>query len=115
MLWQYDKLFSFDRAEKEIVGNIEKFFDLMEETSRKFGVKLFVIDNLMSILEENADSLFSDQANFIQRCKDFAVRNHVHIVLLAHPIYQGQTIYQTRQIILLQLREIGVRIENLMQ
>ncbi|MDQ4682060.1 hypothetical protein, partial [Stenotrophomonas maltophilia group sp. RNC7] len=39
----------------------------------------------MSILEENADSLFSDQANFVQRCKDFAIDNWVHVVLLAHP------------------------------
>ena len=57
----------------------------MDLAAKKYGVKLFVIDNLMSRLEENADSLNSDQANFVQRCKDFAIRNKVHVVLLAHP------------------------------
>ena len=57
----------------------------MEVAAKRYEVKLFVIDNLMSILEENADSLFSDQANFVQKCKNFAINNKVHVVLLAHP------------------------------
>jgi twinkle protein len=46
---------------------------------------LFIIDNLMAVLEENADSLYSDQANFVQKCKDFAIKQNCHVVLLAHP------------------------------
>ena len=83
--WHHDTLYLFDRSEKKVLGQLDSFFSVMELAAKRFGCKLFVIDNLMSILEENADSLYSDQANFIQRCKDFAVKNWVHVVLLAHP------------------------------
>ena len=39
----------------------------------------------MSRLEENAESLNSDQANFVQRCKFFVTNTKTHIVLVAHP------------------------------
>lgn len=83
--WHKGKLFLYDRKETEVTGNLNKFFEVMELAAKRYGVKLFVIDNLMTILEENADSLYSDQANFVQRCKEFAIDNNVHIVLLAHP------------------------------
>lgn len=83
--WHKGRLFLYDRNEREITGNLDKFFEVMELAAKRYEVKLFVIDNLMSILEENADSLFSDQANFVQKCKNFAINNKVHIVLLAHP------------------------------
>ena len=83
--WHKDKLFIFDRECDKTANDLGKFFDIMDLAAKKYGVKLFVIDNLMSRLEENADSLNSDQANFVQRCKDFAIRNKVHVVLLAHP------------------------------
>lgn len=83
--WHKGKLFLYDRSEIEILGDINKFFSTMEIAAKRYGVKLFVIDNLMAILEENADSLYSDQANFVQRCKNFAVNSNVHVVLLTHP------------------------------
>lgn len=83
--WHKGKLYLYDRNEEEITGDLDKFFQIMEIAAKKFDVRLFVIDNLMAILEENADSLFSDQANFVQRCKNFAIANKTHVVLLAHP------------------------------
>lgn len=83
--WHKDKFYLYDRSAKEVIGNLDKFFETMELAVKRFGCKLIIIDNLMTILEENADSLYSDQANFVQRCKYFAISNWVHIVLLAHP------------------------------
>lgn len=83
--WHQGKLFLFDRKVERVAKDTEKFFDLMTLAAHRYGVKLFIIDNLMSKLEENADSLYSDQANFVQRCKEFAIINKVHIVVLAHP------------------------------
>lgn len=83
--WHKDRLFIYDRNEEEITGNLNKFFEVMEVAAKRYGVKLFVIDNLMAILEENADSLLSDQANFVQRCKNFTINTKTHIVLLTHP------------------------------
>lgn len=83
--WHRNRLYLYDRSAREVAGKLDKFFEVMRLAASRYGCKLFVIDNLMSILEENADSLYSDQANFIQRCKDFAIQYWVHIVLLTHP------------------------------
>lgn len=83
--WHEGTLYLFDQREEEIDKDTDKFFDLMKLAAKRYGVKLFIIDNLMSKLEENADSLYSDQANFVQRCKNFARNYKVHVVLVAHP------------------------------
>jgi len=83
--WHQNKFYLFDRSSDKVSKNMEDFFRIMGIAADRYGVKLFVIDNLMSKLEENADSLYSDQANFVQQCKNFAISNKVHIVLLAHP------------------------------
>ena len=83
--WHEGLFYLFDRKEENVANDLDKFFELMELAARKYGVKLFIIDNLMSKLEEKADSLNSDQANFVQRCKFFAINNKVHIVLVCHP------------------------------
>lgn len=83
--WHEDKFYLFDRNCDKVSKSLDGFFKVMDIAAKRYGVKLFVIDNLMSKLEENADSLNSDQANFVQECKNFAIRNKVHVVLLAHP------------------------------
>lgn len=65
--------------------NDDDFFGTLDLLARRYGVKLFIIDNLMTVMEENADSIYSDQANFTQKCKDFAVRHNCHVILVAHP------------------------------
>ena len=83
--WHEGKLFLFDRKVDKYKKDTEKFFELMDLAARRYGIKLFIIDNLMSKLEENADTLYSEQSNFVQKCKEFAVLNKVHVVLLTHP------------------------------
>ena len=83
--WHKDSLYLFDNTADKILQNMDKFFEVMEITAKKYGVKLFIIDNLMSILFEDAKSLLSDQANFVQRCKNFATNLNVHVVIIAHP------------------------------
>jgi len=84
-IWHNETLYLFDRESGEVASDINKFFELMELATKRYGVKLFIIDNLMSKLEEKADSLNSDQANFVQKCKDFVIKNKCHLVLLVHP------------------------------
>lgn len=90
--WHRDTFYLFDSSEYEILKDMSKFFDVMGIAATRYGVKLFVIDNLMSALEENAESLNSDQANFVQYCKNFAIKFNVHVVLLAHPNKEKQEI-----------------------
>jgi twinkle protein len=83
--WHKETFYLFDRNVETVSKNLENFFALMDIAAKRYNCKLFVIDNLMSKLEENADSLFSDQANFVQRCKEFAINNNCHVVILVHP------------------------------
>jgi len=83
--WHQDKFYLFDRSSDKVSKKMDDFFKIMGIAADRYGVKLFVIDNLMSKLEEVADELYSAQANFIQSCKNFAISNNVHVVLLAHP------------------------------
>ena len=52
----------------------------------KVGVKVFVLDNLFSL---NIDLLEGDKNNkqkeLILQIKDFAKKNNVHVILVAHP------------------------------
>jgi twinkle protein len=57
----------------------------MKTLAKRHGVKLFIIDNLQAVLHEDATSLYSDQANFVQDCADFAASHNVHVILVAHP------------------------------
>ncbi|HSN66723.1 MAG TPA: DnaB-like helicase C-terminal domain-containing protein [Fusibacter sp.] len=82
--WHKDTFYLYNRNTKRTIREMDRLFTTMESCA-KTGVLLFIIDNIMTALEENADSLYSDQANFVQRCKDFVIKNKVHIVLLAHP------------------------------
>ena len=80
--WMEGKFFLFNNE----YGNTwdEIFADMMELL--KFGVKVFTLDNLMSM---DIDLLEGDknnkQKNLILQLKDFAKTNHVHIIIVAHP------------------------------
>ena len=82
--WHKGKFFMFDLS-AEKANNLKFLLDRMQLCAQRYGVRLFCIDNLMSALHENADSLNSDQSNFIQDLKNFATNNDVHVVLVVHP------------------------------
>lgn len=83
--WAKDTLYVVDRKERDITKDSETLFATMKILATKFGVRLFVIDNLQSVLEENAASLYSDQSNFVENCRKFAILYKVHVILVAHP------------------------------
>jgi len=82
--WHSGKFFMFDLSSQN-ASDKDFLFERMKLCVQKYGVRLLVIDNLMSSIYENASSLYSDQANFVQDCKIFATTNNVHVVLVAHP------------------------------
>lgn len=79
--WHDGKLYIHDNKKG---NNINKILETAKLSVDRYGVKLIVIDNLMSALEEN-DNINHDQSNFMQKCKDFAESKKVHVVVLAHP------------------------------
>jgi hypothetical protein len=58
----------------------------MTETVRKYGVKLLVVDNLMTIdMDANADNELLKQTDVINKLIRFAIKFQVAVVLVAHP------------------------------
>lgn len=59
------------------------FFQTMEIASRRYGCKLFVIDNLMAFTGGETD-YFNSQGDFAESCKMFAEKWNVHVILVCH-------------------------------
>ena len=63
----------------------------MEEMARKFGTKVFLIDNLMMIdLECDEESRLQAEKDFIKNLINFAKRFNVLVFLVAHPRKTGE-------------------------
>lgn len=63
----------------------------MEEVRRIYEVKIFVLDNFMQIDIQN-ENVFQEQAKIMEKIRQFAVNNEVHIHLVVHPrkVEKGQ-------------------------
>lgn len=83
--WHKDKLHMFMKGESSL-KTTDELFSMVSRKIKTGKYNLIVIDNLMSILsirtEKNKNE---DQADFIQRCCDFAKMSHCHIVVVLHP------------------------------
>ena len=80
--WLDGKFFLYNN---EYGSTWEQIFHDMEELL-KVGVKIFILDNLFSL---DIDLLEGDKNNkqkqLILQIKDFAKKNEVHVILVAHP------------------------------
>jgi len=64
----------------------DKILESMEASARKYGTKLFVLDNLTSInLNANDKNKYDKQAEFINDLIKFAVKFNVVVLLVVHP------------------------------
>lgn len=109
------KLFIYRDDEPNDVDSVLKS---AEECVRKFGCKLIVLDNLMMIDLNCAESdKNTAQTNFINSLIKFAAKFNVAVVLIAHPRKTQDTnsdiemydISGTSNIINLAMRSIGLR------
>lgn len=57
----------------------------MEDVVRKEGVKLLVLDNMMTIDFDDDSEEFNEQARVMNTMRDFAKKYHVAIILVCHP------------------------------
>lgn len=67
-------------------NKLDDVIDSMTDVVRKFGVKLLVIDNLMTLdLDANEDNLLQRQTDAINRLIQFSMKYDVAVILVAHP------------------------------
>ena len=77
------KLFIYKDGHDHKVDSILKS---MEDTTRKYGCKLHIIDNLTSVnLEANEQNKFQKQEEFVTKLIDFAKKYNVAVLLVVHP------------------------------
>jgi twinkle protein len=62
----------------------DSIIKVFEACARRYGCKVFILDNLMSALT-SADEENKAQAKFTARLKAFASKYKVHVIMVAHP------------------------------
>jgi len=80
-----NKLFIIDPTDTEIISDNDVLFKRMSLLATKFGVKLFILDNLQAILTTKFSDLNRDQSYFMERCRQFAKTYNCHVMVVAHP------------------------------
>ena len=80
-----DKLYIIDSTETDIIMDNDVLFKQMGLLATKFGVKLFVLDNLQAILTSKFADINRDQSFFMERCRQFAKTYNCHVIVVAHP------------------------------
>ena len=81
--WYQGKIFIYNNEDDNTAKSI---ISKMEELARKYGIKNFVLDNLMMIdLECNESEMLKKQKEFVLSLKRFARRYNAVVHLIAHP------------------------------
>lgn len=84
--WLDEKFFLYD-IKIAAAHDEDKIMSIFEYAFRRYGCRVFSIDNLMTtnLKRMNEKDYFRAQANFIGRCESFAKANNVHMHIVAHP------------------------------
>ena len=82
--WLKGKLYLFDDSETfddDMQNSVLKVFEMC---ARRYGCKLFLVDNLLSLLPQGDDEI-KMQARLIKKIKAFAKKYKAHVIVCAHP------------------------------
>ncbi len=86
--WYRDKLYIYDNTIiDDDMTELDTLPDVIEDTIKKMGIKMVIIDNLMTALDgcTSNDELYRAQSNFVGRLAKMAKAFDVVIILVAHP------------------------------
>ena len=87
--WYKKRLFAYDDSDLEDDDDeIGSLYEIMEEAIIQKNCEMLLIDNLMTAMEEEADTneaLYRKQSQFIGRLAKMARRFKVIIIVVAHP------------------------------
>lgn len=85
--WYNGRIWMFDDSQGTTATML---LQKMEEMARRFGTKVFLIDNLMMVdLECDSNSLLQAQKEFVKKLVKFAKTFDVLVFLVAHPKKTG--------------------------
>lgn len=87
--WHDGSLYLYDNTTKVEGNRLDHLFKIMELAATRYGCRVFVIDNMMSILETTDNNINSSQNSLMQQANRFAVTYNVHVIIVAHPNKEG--------------------------
>ena len=81
--WYKDMFFLYD----SLGGVSDKdLFEVFDYTARRYGCKIFLVDNLMLMTFAESDKdFYMRQSAFVKKLKKFALQHDCHVHLVAHP------------------------------
>lgn len=82
--WLDEKFFLFDNSFVDQGTMVESVIKRFTLCARRYGCKLFLVDNLM-MLTSGIEEELKQQAKITAALKQFAVRFKAHVILVAHP------------------------------
>jgi len=83
--WYYDTMFLYDDADVE-GEETESLIKTVEKAVKEYGIRVVLLDNLMTAMEENLSAdLNRLQSNFVRQLARIARMYNVIIFLIAHP------------------------------
>lgn len=83
--WINGKFLLFDNNYVSKKSTQDAIMDVFTVSARRYGCKLFLVDNLMSSLQCSAEEEYKAQTDFVGKLKAFAVKNKVAVIVVAHP------------------------------
>lgn len=87
--WYKGRLFVYDDSDlTDEEDETESLLEIMEESILRKNCEMILLDNLMTAMEEGAETnevLYRKQANFVGKLAKMARRLRVVIILVAHP------------------------------
>lgn len=78
------RFFLFDNNEIFEHNQADSILDVFTMAVRRYGCKLFLVDNLMTSLSDSEEETKA-QGRFVNALKKFATRYGVHVLIVAHP------------------------------
>jgi len=81
--WYRGKLFLYDNEEVFSGDEADSVLTVFSAAARRYGVKLFVVDNLMTITSDKEDETAAQRV-FANKLKRFAKKYDVAVLLVAH-------------------------------
>ena len=82
--WYAGKFFLFDNQQIFESNQSESIIEVFTTAVRRYGCKLFLVDNLMMVTSDTDDETRA-QGKFMNMVKRFANKYQVHVIIVAHP------------------------------
>ena len=82
--WYRGRAFLYDND--AVDDEREGLLDTVGKAVRRYGIKLVLIDNLMTAMDAGvSDNLYQAQSSFVRKLKQLAVKYDIAVLLVAHP------------------------------